>query len=211
MLDNPCNTVKRLFFALIALVVVVACLPVSAQQKAATHHLVSVELKADSLMRNDGMRTIELLGPGKAKLGTFYSVRLFDVLASLPELRSVDRRQLLIVCESSDGHTCTASFAEIDTSLVKLPPLLLLGASSGKSQLDSFALGDSDGGKVDISMLEKQFGAVTRLRYTLNDIRFDKGEQKVFLSSSMRLLFPYDRSVFRWLTDVRYIHVLAVQ
>lgn len=186
--------------------------PAPAQQNTSPRPLVTVELQADSLMKHDGMRTVELMGAGRSRLGTFHSVRLFDVLASLPELRGVDHRKLVVVCESSGGQVCTASFAELDTAIT-LSPLLLIGTSSGRAERDSFALGDARGsrGKVDLAMLEKQFGSVTRLRYMMNEVRLDKTEQKQFPASSMRLVFPYDRSTFRWLPDVRYIHVLTVQ
>ncbi len=176
--------------------------------------LATVELQRDSLVQNDSMRTIELIGPRRMLLGSFQSVRLYDILAGLPGLDSLQRTSLTVVCEASDGTTCTSSFAELDPAFVKLPPLLLLNANvDTEKKLDSFSLADKKGsrGKVDLATFEKRFGSVTRLRYTMNDVELSAEERRQFGALTMRVLFPYDRSAMRWLPDVKFIHVYIAE
>ncbi len=201
-------------FAVFALVAVVALGHSASARDINLRKLATVELQRDSLVQNDSMRTMELITSRRQSLGSFQSIRLYDILSTLPELRDAKLTSLIVVCESSDGGTCTASFAELDPSVAKLPPLLLLNPNTEKSKdRDSFALSDKKGsrGKVDISSLENRFGRVTRLRYTLNDVELEASDRKQLASQNMRVLFPYDRSLVRWLPDIVFIHVYIAE
>lgn len=182
-------------------------------QQCSMQHVATIEVSGDALLHNNGLRTVEVfVQKKKQKVGAFYSVKLLDVLDSMPELDSMDRKQLVVVCESSDGQKSTASFAELQLALSKLPVLLIIAPVTGKHR-DSVVLHDKVGrkGAVDITDLENEFNRVTRLRYFLPDVIMSREEQKQWSGYSMWMLYPYDRSPQRWLPNVRYIHVFKAQ
>lgn len=202
----------RVLFVLCALL----CFSVStvcAQQQRSMKRVATIEISGKTLLHNDDLRTVEVfVQKKKHKVGSFYSVKLLDVLESVPGIDSLDRKQLVVVCESSDGQMSTASFAELQLSLSKLPVLLILAPVEGTHR-DSVVLHDKAGrkGKVDISDLEHEFSRVTRLRYFLPDVIMSNKERKEWSRYSMWVLYPYDRSPQRWLPNVQYIHVFTVQ
>lgn len=202
----------RVVLVLCALVVAVVS-SAHAQQHRSMQHVATMEVSGDALTHHDGMRTVEVfVQKKKQKVGAFYSVKLLDVLNAMPEIDSMDKKQLVVVCESSDGQMSTASFAELQLSLSKLPVLLVLAPATG-ARRDSVVLNDRAGrkGKVDFSNLENEFNKVTRLRYFLPDVIMSREEQKTWSGYSMWILYPYDRSPERWLPNVRYIHVFTAQ
>ena len=204
----------RRFFIVFVLVAAIGFLHTASARDVAMRRLATVELQRDSLVHNDSMRTVELLVQKRTSLGTFQSIRLYDIISVLPAVKSTHPASLIVVCESSDGRTCATSFAELDPALAKLPPLLLIGANteSGPRQ-DSLSLADRKGmkGTVDLAGLQKRFSSVTRLRYVMNDAELTGEERKQFRNLEMRLLFPYDRSPLRWLPDIKYIHVYIAE
>lgn len=202
----------RVLFVFCAFLVAVVA-SAHAQPQRSMQHIATMEVSGDALTHHNGMRTVEVfVQKKKQKVGAFYSVKLLDVLSAMPELDSMDKKQLVVVCESSDGQMSTASFAELQLSLSKLPVLLVLAPATGTHR-DSVVLNDKAGrkGKVDLSDLENEFNKVTRLRYFLPDVVMSSAERKTWSEYSMWILYPYDRSPERWLPNVRYIHVFTTQ
>ena len=204
----------RRFIAVFVFAAAIGLVCSVAAREPALRRLATVELNRDSLVHNDSMRTVELLGPKRLNLGSYQSIRLYDIISSIPDVKSAQRASLVVVCEASDGRTCATSFAELDPAVVRMPALLLINPNTEKrNQLDSFALSDKRDakGKVDLSVLERRFSRVTRLRYMMNDVVVSAEERSQFPNLSMRLLFPYDRSPMRWLPDIKFIHVYVAE
>lgn len=87
--------------------------------------------------------------------------------------------------------------------------ILLLFDDNFSSLGDTLVLNDDDLSKIeDNELLKMELGSISNLRYTLNSKDWnDEKAKKYFKSNS--IIYPFDNSTLRWITDVKKIRILS--
>lgn len=87
--------------------------------------------------------------------------------------------------------------------------ILLLFDDNSSSLGDTLVLNDEDLSKIeDNKLLKMELGSISNLRYSLNSKDWNEEKAKKYFKPNS-IIYPFDNSTLRWITDVKKIRVLS--
>lgn len=108
--------------------------------------------------------------------------------------------------EDSNGNTKYLSPNDLNQD-INQQQILLLVESKFSGLGDTLVIGEDDLGKLkDNELLDVELGSVSNIAYNLNSKDWNKANRSKYFKSNS-IIFPFDNSTIRWITDVKKIRI----
>ncbi len=150
----------------------------------------------------------------KKNIGQFLCIKPHEIIDSLLKINSISEFNNIIIRVENNNYTASYSYYDFSFENNKLAPYILLPNKAEYRAGDTvnyLLRTNKQDSEINLSELDKQFNHSQVFNLFLQFSTLDNDKENVLFKQTPTLVFPIDKSVSRWMQDIKKIKLYIIE